>query len=76
MGGLKERIRFVRVGTLDNPDQFRPDIHIFTNSKQPWVMIPEGDQSVGIFYEWPEVWSPESLERLHLVEDAAGVKIT
>ena len=76
MGGLKERIRFIRVGTLDDPDQLRPDIHIFSRSKQPWVTIPEGDRSVDIFYEWVEVWSPESLKRLHAIEDIAGIKIT
>jgi len=31
---------FVRVGTLDNPDHLPPDIHIFTSSKQPWVILP------------------------------------
>ena len=30
---------FVRVGTLDNPDLLPPDIHIFTSSKQPWVIF-------------------------------------
>ena len=30
MGGLRERIRFIRVGTLDDPDQLPPDVHIFT----------------------------------------------
>ncbi|MEE9334028.1 MAG: GFA family protein [Granulosicoccaceae bacterium] len=35
MGGLREHVRFVRVGTLDNPDQLPPDVHIFTASKQP-----------------------------------------
>jgi len=28
-------VRFVRVGTLDDPDRCPPDIHIFTSSKQP-----------------------------------------
>ena len=32
-GGLGELIRFVRVGTLDNPDLFPPDVHIFTSTK-------------------------------------------
>ncbi|MCP5087480.1 MAG: GFA family protein [Rhodobacteraceae bacterium] len=76
MGGLKKHIRFIRVGTLDNPDQFPPGVHIFTESKQPWTVIPEGDPSVGTFYEWAEVWSPGSLERLHVLEDATGIKIT
>ncbi|MGH6991279.1 MAG: GFA family protein, partial [Stellaceae bacterium] len=29
-GGLGDRVRFVRVGTLDQPDHLPPDIHIFT----------------------------------------------
>src|SRR5437879_1488476 len=33
--------KLVRVGTLDNPDVLPPDVHIFTASKQPWVVIPE-----------------------------------
>ena len=41
-GGAGPVISFVRVGTLDNPDLLPPDIHIFTESKQPWVVIPDG----------------------------------
>ena len=40
--GGGERFRFVRVGTLDEPDRFAPDVHIFTASKQPWVVLPAG----------------------------------
>ena len=29
-GGDGDAIRFVRVGTLDEPDRFAPDVHIFT----------------------------------------------
>jgi hypothetical protein len=39
-GGGGDLVRFVRVGTLDEPDRFPPDIHIFTMSKQPWVVLP------------------------------------
>ena len=34
-GGSGDKIRFVRVGTLDEPDRLPPDIHIYTASKQP-----------------------------------------
>src|SRR6266542_264559 len=40
--GAGDAVRFVRVGTLDDPDRFPPDIHIFAASKQPWVVIPPG----------------------------------
>ena len=39
--GGGDLFRFVRVGTLDDPDRFPPDIHIFTSTKQPWVILPE-----------------------------------
>jgi len=39
-------MHFVRVGTLDDPAQLPPDIHIFTSSKQPWVVLP-GDTPAG-----------------------------
>jgi len=44
--GGGDAIRFVRVGTLDDPDALPPDIHIFTASKQPWVVIPPGAAAV------------------------------
>uniref|UniRef100_UPI0030F721C3 GFA family protein n=1 Tax=Hyphomonas sp. TaxID=87 RepID=UPI0030F721C3 len=52
MSGLRERIRFIRVGTLDNPDLMPPDVHIFTTTKQPWVQLPEGSRVVDIYYEY------------------------
>jgi len=63
MGGLFEKIRFVRVGTLDNPDRLPPDIHIYTESKQPWVTLTENDQAVEKFYIYEATWSQQSLDR-------------
>ncbi|MCF6327616.1 MAG: GFA family protein [Devosiaceae bacterium] len=76
MGGLREHIRFIRVGTLDDPDQIVPDVHIFTNSKQPWVMLSKQDLRFEVFYDFKETWSPKSMERLAKIEDSAGVKIS
>lgn len=56
-------IRFIRVGTLDTPQALRPDIHIFTASRQPWVVLPSDVPAVPEFYEIGRYWSPESLER-------------
>jgi hypothetical protein len=56
-------IRFIRVGTLDNPDLLPPDIHIFTASKQPWVIIPEGVPAFSEYYDRELHWSEESLLR-------------
>lgn len=76
MGGLRERIRFIRVGTLDEPDQFPPDVHIFTCSRQPWVLLPKEDRRVEVFYEFKETWSPESMKRLAKIEESAGITIS
>ncbi|HUO19708.1 MAG TPA: GFA family protein [Steroidobacteraceae bacterium] len=65
--GAGEALRFVRVGTLDDPDAFPPDIHIYTESKQPWVLIPAGARAVPQYYKSAEVWSEASLARRRAV---------
>jgi hypothetical protein len=62
-GGAGDKVRFVRVGTLDDPDACPPDIHIFTSSKQHWVVIPPGMRAVAEYYKSAEEWPPESLAR-------------
>jgi hypothetical protein len=56
-------IKFVRVGTLDNPDLLPPDIHIFTASRQAWVVLPQGTPAVPSYYEREDHWPAESLAR-------------
>ena len=34
----------VRGGTLDDTSWLRPTRHIWTRRKQPWIMLPEGDE--------------------------------
>jgi len=61
--GAGDALRFVRVGTLDEPDRLPPDIHVYTASKQPWVALPTDCQAFEEFYDVKETWPPESLER-------------
>ena len=61
--GAGDAVRFVRVGTLDEPDRWPPDIHIFTSSKQPWVVLPSGVPAVAEFYDRKQYWPAASLER-------------
>ena len=61
--GAGPHVHFVRVGTLDEPDHVPPQIHIFTASKQPWVVLPPGTPSVPAFYDRTQYWPPESLAR-------------
>jgi hypothetical protein len=62
-GGAGDVVRFVRVGTLDKPDRLPPDIHIFTSSKQPWVVLPRGTPVVKEFYDREKYWPKASLKR-------------
>ena len=61
--GAGDALRFVRVGTLDQPDRLPPDIHIYTASKQPWVVIPPGTPAVPEYYDRRDYWPAASLAR-------------
>ena len=61
--GAGDSIRFVRVGTLDDPDRLPPDIHIFTSSKQPWVMLSADVPAVAEYYDRKRYWPKTSLDR-------------
>ena len=61
--GAGDALRFVRVGTLDEPDRLPPDIHIFTMSKQPWVVLPDGTPAVREYYQASKMWPKDSLQR-------------
>lgn len=62
--GARGYALFVRAGTLENPDAVKPDVHIFTRSKLPWLTLPAGAPAFETFYSLDKVWRPESLERL------------
>ncbi|KAI1849699.1 hypothetical protein JX265_008036 [Neoarthrinium moseri] len=59
-----DRVRIIRVGTLDNPDLFPPEMHIYTSTKQPWLNLSGDVPFVPEFYHLPDVWPKERLERL------------
>ena len=73
-GGAGDVIRFVRVGTLDDPSPFEPDIHIFTSTKQPWVQLPAGKPVFAEFYRPKEQWPAASLERYQAAIAAAQAR--
>ena len=75
MGGIKDLVRFIRVGTLDDPDRLPPDVHIYTKSKQPWVILPTDDLAVDEFYDIEKTWTIESFERRKALH-AAAIKRT
>ena len=54
---------FVRAGTLDEPTQIAPDVHIYTRSKVGWVTLPEGTPAFEAYYDAKTLWPAASLER-------------
>lgn len=61
--GAGDAARFVRVGTLDEPDRLPPGAHIFTSSKQPWVVLPPETPAFTEYYDRDELWPADSLRR-------------
>ena len=62
--GAGPKFNFVRVGTLDEPSRVAPDIHIYTSTKLPWVVLPDGVPAVPEFYKPADVWSADGLARV------------
>ena len=55
--------KFVRIGTLDNPDALPPDIHIYTATKQPWIVLAPDTPAVPEYYDRNAYWPAESIAR-------------
>ena len=60
----RPEILFVRGGTLDRPASVGPDVHIYTRSKLPWVVLPDDVPAFEAYYDSKTLWPAESLARL------------
>jgi hypothetical protein len=60
-GGLG--VAFLRVGALDAGHGIKPDIHIFTSTKVPWLDLPKDAMFVPEFYSPVVIWSEETKAR-------------
>ncbi len=56
-------LAYVRMGTLDDTGGIVPDVHIYTSTKQDWVILPEGVPAFEGFYRPSAVLSPERYAR-------------
>jgi hypothetical protein len=61
--GRRPNLRFLRVGTLDDPTALKPDVHIYTRSKQPWIGLPPDVPAFAEYYNMKALWPAESLAR-------------
>jgi hypothetical protein len=59
----RPEVQFVRGGTLDDPSTVTPDVHIYTRSKVPWLVLPADVPAFDEFYDVRALWPAESLER-------------
>jgi len=67
--GRRPALRFVRVGTLDEPSALSPDVHIFTRSKLPWVRLSRDVPAFEVYYDMKTLWPAQSLERRRTILD-------
>ena len=68
----RPEVRFVRGGTLDDPAQVSPDVHIYTRSKLPWVELPGTVPAFEVYYDSKALWPPASLDRLRAALSAGA----
>jgi hypothetical protein len=61
-GGV-DKLRFVRIGTLEEPAALTPDVHIYVRSKLPWIALPQGVPAFDAYYDSKKHWPPASLDR-------------
>lgn len=70
--GRRPYLRFLRVSTLDRAHEIVPDAHIFTRSKVPWVVLPDGPPIFDIYYDIESLWPADSLRRRQIMLAAAA----
>ncbi len=68
-------VRFVRAGTLDDPSEVVPDVHIFTRSKVGWLTLPESAPAFEVYYDMKALWPADSLARLEALKRKAEAKV-
>jgi len=75
-GTRKAITRYVRVGTLDEPDNFPPLAHIYVRSKQPWLPLADGAAQFAGYYDAAKTWPKESLARYAAAKAARAAERT
>ncbi|PVH97757.1 hypothetical protein DM02DRAFT_644012 [Periconia macrospinosa] len=53
----------VKIGVLDHPNLFEPDLHSFIENKIPWVTLPEGARTCEGPFDFRKEWPASSMRR-------------
>lgn len=69
--GGRTWLRFLRLMTLDEPEAFEPDVHIYTRSKLSWVVLPEAAKAFEEYYDVRIEWPAESQARYKAAKNRA-----
>jgi len=67
--GAGDSFHFIRAGTLDQRADVSPDVHIYTSTKMPWVVIPDGVPAFPEFYDPASVWTERMRERWRVAKE-------
>lgn len=70
--GRRGWLLFVRMTVLDRAAEFAPDVHIYTRSKLPWMVLPDGARAFAEYYSTRAEWPAASLERREAARLKAG----
>jgi len=68
----RPQVWFVRAGTLDDPSQVSPDVHIYTRSKRDWIALPESVPAFEVYYDTKALWPPVRYDRLRAALASPG----
>jgi hypothetical protein len=68
----RSEVLFVRAGTLDEPRNIEPDVHIFTRSKVDWLTLADSAPAFRVYYDSKKLWPAESLDRLRTAMGSGG----
>lgn len=61
--GRREILLFIRMQTLKDKLAIKPDAHIFTRSKLPWLDLPKDMRAFEVYYDLKKEWTSEALKR-------------
>jgi hypothetical protein len=61
--GAGTKLVFVRTGALDTPHDIKPDVHVFTTTKRPWVTLPADVPAFPEYFSAKDLWPAASLAR-------------
>lgn len=62
-GGLGRLLSFVKVGTLDRPNECPPDVHIYTGTRQAWLESTSTAPVFAEYYNRHDLWDVSQLAR-------------